>query len=298
MTPEERTGTPRAKLNKGSTSMKTTQFEIVVILTDHKIQSVKEPRMVPARARYIFSRDSVRPPQLEQICGEPASLAVDLQAMRGALTLYLQNNWPVSIIETGRITVLGRLDDSATWVFLLGSAKKDKPQPRLKSKSRREQNENNFAQRSTGMALNDTNDAEKSYTLREAHNAARLWFGKKAKVLRDPAKSSPALRRKAKRYYLHAEEIIKTCGNDIPPVIFDGMNKQMHLAKTRSTYYQFKIGSLHRYDLNCAVFTVYVEGDSWHDCFEKLRIRKEDKQRKKLWGVSGDGTFHDKCIGN
>ncbi len=142
------------------------------------------------------------------------------------------------------------------------------------------------------MGVNDTNDdGEKIYTLKEAQAAARKWLGKKAKLLRDSAKSSPQMRRKAKRYYLHAENIIKTCGSDIPPVIFEGMNKQMHLAKTKSTYYQYKIGSMHRYDLSYAVFTVYVEGDSWHDCFEKLRIRKEDRQRKKLWGVSSDRTY-------
>ncbi len=142
------------------------------------------------------------------------------------------------------------------------------------------------------MGINDTNDnEERSYTLREAHNAARQWFGKKARILRDSAKSSPKTRRIAKRYYLHAEQVIEACGKDIPQQIFDGMNKQMHLAKARSTYYQFKIGSLHNYGSDCSVFAVYVEGDSWHDCFEKLRIRKEDKHRKKIWGVSGDGTY-------
>jgi hypothetical protein len=278
--------------------MKTTQFEIVVILTDHKIRSVKEPRMVPAQARYIFSRNGIRPPQLEQICGEPASLAVELQAMRGALTLYLQNNWPVSIIEAGRITVLGRLDDSATWVFLLGSAKKDKPQPKLKSKSRREQNGQNFTQRTTGVALNDTNDNdEKSYTYWEARAAARKWFGKNARILQDYTKSSPDLRQEAKRYSLYAEEIIGACGQDVPKRVFDMWNKQMHLAKAKSTYYQFKIGRLFHFGQGCTIFVGYAEGDSWHDCLETLRIRNEDKHRKRIWGVSGDGTFHDKCIG-
>ena len=68
----------------------------------------------------------------------------------------------------------------------------------------------------------------------------------------------------------------------------------MRFAHRLSTYYQYKIGTCMRWETDFYVFTMYVEGDSWEDCFAKLENQSEDKKRKKLWGVAGDGTYTDK----
>lgn len=281
--------------------MKIKQLEVVVILTEHKIQCGTEDRNVSAQARYIFSRDRARPAELEQICGEPASRAVDLQAMRSALTLYLQNKWPNSIDERGHLTILGRLDDCNTWVFQTGSAKKVKPLPKPKWKSGGKKKRAlarkpaAAAEGNKGMQLRD--DYEKDMTKEQAQIAARKLYGKNFGLIKDYWESSPEQRLAAKREFRRHMYILKS-STDVPPKVRHGIESLMHSANKLSTYYQYKIGTIGWRSFDFSVFTMYVEGDSWNDCFRKLKIQSEDKKREKLWGVSGDGTFHDKSIGS
>lgn len=261
--------------------MKTKQSEVVVILTAHKIQCGTEDRNVSAQARYIFNRNRARAAQLEQICMEPANLGVDLENLRGALTSYLQNKWPSSTDETGRITVLAQQDDSDTWIIFTGSTKKDKPLPKPK--------------RSMPMGSNDKEEQDEM-TNAQAKEEARKRYGKNFLIIRDPMKSSPRQRRQAHRDYIQHTILLKA-RTDIPPRVRRQVDTSMHIANKVSTYYQYKIGTLMRLDFDFVVFTMYVQGDSWEDCFAKLQTQSDDKKRKQLWGVSGDGTFHDKPKG-
>ena len=281
--------------------MEIKQLEVVVILTGHKIRCGTDDRSMAAKARYIFGRDRARQVQLEQICVEPANLGPCLETLRGALTLYLQNKWPKPVYKTAYITVLARLDDNDNRMFLTGSAKHDKPGCKLKRRASGDETNtlagNSKVVNEGDMAMELMDDGEPDMTREQAKRAARKLYGKNFMLVRDSKESSPEQRLEAELDYQNHIEVLKTPGT-LPPVIIKKMEASMRFAHRLSTYYQYKIGTRKHWALDFSVFTMYVEGDSWNDCLRKLKIKSDDKKRKRLWGVSGDGTFHDKSKGN
>lgn len=281
--------------------MEIKQLEVVVILTGHKIQCGTDERSMAAKARYIFGRDRARQVQLERICVEPANLDPCLETLRGALTSYLQNKWPKPVDKTGCITVVARLDDNDTWMFLTGSAKHDKPGCKPKRRASGDETNalagNSKVVNEGDMAMELMDDGEPDMTRAQAKAAARVRYGKDFHVIKDHLQSSPEQRLEAELDYQNHIEVLKTPGT-LPPVIIKKMEASMRFAHRLSTYYQYKIGTRKHWALDFSVFTMYVEGDSWNDCLKKLKVKSDDKKRKRLWGVSGDGTFHDKSKGD
>lgn len=143
------------------------------------------------------------------------------------------------------------------------------------------------------MELNNEQGEEEEMTRAQAKAAARVRYGKNFHVIKDHLLSSPEQRETAEQDYLNHVEVLKTPGT-LPQVILKKMEASMRFAHRLSTYYQYKIGTCMRWETDFYVFTMYVEGDSWEDCFAKLEKHSEDKKIKKLWGVASDGTYTDK----
>ena len=147
-------------------------------------------------------------------------------------------------------------------------------------------------QRSTPMGLNDEEERDEM-TNSQAKEEARKRYGKNFLIIKDPMKSSPRQRRQARRDYIQHTVLLKA-RTDLPPKVRRQVDASMHVANKVSTYYQYKIGTIMRWDIDFVVFTMYVEGDSWEDCFTKLKIQSDDKKIKKIWGVSSNGTYTDR----
>lgn len=116
-------------------------------------------------------------------------------------------------------------------------------------------------------------------TLANAKEKAKEKLGPQGWAVRDPVSSNPTVRREARKNTQDFVSVLKD--KNAPAETRRAIELALPYQQYLCNYYRYKIGVLDE-ELGIEAFTVYMHGDTFEKCFEKLeKLQQEDAKNEK-----------------